>query len=261
MKKVLSVIIALMLVAGMIPTAFAQENQTQIKNIIYMIPDGGGMVPLELASAVKEAGGLTNKEKFPYVTRVTQGKANLLDYLVGAIKTNSEDSAVTDSAAAGTALSSGYKTKNGYIGVDSSLKPHATILEMCQLMGKATGMVSTYDWANATPASFSSHDNSRSNNGAISEQVANQKIDVVLGVGFDMSGWSDISEAEKRGYDIINTRADLQNVKKGDKIWGNLENREFPYDANNTAETVNLAEMTKGALNALSDADEDGFFL
>jgi len=261
MKKVLSVILAVVLVMGIFPIAYAEAQQNQIKNIIYMIPDGGGMVPLELASAVKEAGGLNNAEKYPYVTKTTEGKANLLEYLVGAIKTYSADNEVTDSAAAGTALSSGYKTKNGYVGVDKSLRPHATILEACQLMGKATGMVTTYDWANATPASFSSHDNSRSNNGTISEQVVNQKIDVVLGVGFDMSGWSDISEAEKRNYKIINNREDLQNVKKGDKIWGNLENREFPYDANNTAETVKLAEMTKGALAALSDADEDGFFL
>lgn len=245
-----------------IPGALADGSNTPvIKNIIYMIPDGGGMVPLELSDAVKRAGGLNDTEQYPYVTKTTGEAVYLMDYLVGAITTYSADAAITDSAAAGTALSSGIKTNNGNIGVDAELKPHATILEISQLLGKATGMVSTYDWANATPAAFSAHDNSRSNNGIISEQVVNQGIDVVLGVGFDMSGWKDIREAEKRGYDIIDNREELANVKSGDKIWGNMEEREFPYDIDNTADTVTLAEMTKGAIVALSEADEDGFFL
>ena len=53
----------------------------------------------------------------------------------------------------------------------------------------------------------------------------------------------------------------MQNVKKGDRIWGNLENREFPYDIDNIETTVTLAEMTKCAIEALSDASEEGFFL
>ena len=261
MKRIISLILACVIITGFITVSADDMPNSRIKNIIYMIPDGGGMVPLQLANAVKNSGGLNNTEKYPYVTKTSQGDVHLLEYLVGAITTHSADAEITDSAAAGTALSSGIKTKNGYIGVDEKLKPHATILEMCQLAGKATGMVTTYDWANATPASFSAHDNSRSNNGMISEQVVNQSIDVVLGVGFDMSGGPDISEAKKRGYDIINNRTDLASVKKGDKIWGNLENKEFPYDIDNTADTVTLPEMTNAAIAALSDANENGFFL
>ena len=258
MKKILSLLIACVMLTGL---TVVRAEDTRIKNIIYMIPDGGGMAPLELANAVKNAGGLNSQGKYPYASKTTEGDANLYDYLAGAVTTYSADAEVTDSAAAGTALSTGIKTKNGYIGVDENLKPQATILEMCQLAGKATGMVTTYDWANATPAAFSSHDNSRSNNGMIAEQVVNQKIDVVLGVGFDMSGGVEVSDAKNRGYNIINNRTELENVKKGDKIWGNLESREFPYEIDNTAETVTLPEMTKAAICALSDANENGFFL
>jgi len=213
MKKFLSLLLTGAMLISLTVVKAEEAKTKEIKNIIYMIPDGGGMVPLELASEVKKAGGL-NKEEFPYVTNTSEGQAQLLDYLAGAITTYSADAEVTDSAATGTALSTGVKTNNGYIGVDAELKTHATILEMCQLAGKASGMVSTYDWANATPAAFSSHDNSRSNNGMISEQVINQAIDVVLGVGFEMSGGVEISEAKKRGYNIINNRTELRNIKK-----------------------------------------------
>ena len=42
-------------------------------------------------------------------------------------------------------------------------------------------MVVTYEWTNATPATFSAHDISRKNAEIISEQIVNQGIDVVLG--------------------------------------------------------------------------------
>ena len=260
-KKLMSVLLSISMLCGITATVSAgNEEAPQIKNVIYMIPDGGGMAPYYLTEAVKQAGGYDNKEIYPYVTQTGQGDLYLSEQLCGAITTYSADNAVTDSAAAGTALATGYKTNNGYIGITPTYKPVSSILEACQLLGKSTGMVTTYDWSNATPATFSSHNISRSNGIEISEQIVNQKIDVVLGVGFDLA-FAGKEEAEKRGYDIINDRADLKSVKKGDKIWGNLEQKGFPYDIENTETTVTLAEMTEAALTALSDSSENGFFL
>ena len=262
LRKLASVLLGISVLSGAfvsLPVS-VHADAPVIKNIIYMIPDGGGMSPYYLADAVKEAGGYDNKEIYPYVTQTGAGHLHLNDHLRGAITTYSASSEVTDSAAAGTALAAGYKTNNGYIGITPEHKPVASILEACQLMDKATGMVLTYDWANATPAAFSAHDISRSNGAVLSEQITNQDIDVVLGVGFYMA-YSDISEAEKRGYDIINDRAELDKVKKGDRIWGNLEMKSFPYDINNNVDTVTLAEMTRAAITALSDSNENGFFL
>ena len=45
---------------------------------------------------------------------------------------------------------------------------------------------------------------------------------MVLGGGVGAAKWGDISEAKIRGYDIINTRKDLETVQPGDKIWDNL---------------------------------------
>ena len=258
-KKITALLVIICLCFSCVGGFAAQNEKHEIKNIIYMIPDGGGMSPFYLADAVKTAGGLDNKEIDPFVTKTGKGHLRMLDYLVGAITTYCADSEVTDSAAAGTALSTGYKSNKGYIGLDKDKLPRASILEICQKLGMRTGMATTYDWSNATPASFSAHNESRSNNGILSEQTVNQDIDVILGVGFDMSGWSDISEAEKRGYKIINDREELSAVAEGDRIWGNLERREFPFDVNNTESTVTLKEMTEAAIKALSG--DNGFFL
>lgn len=46
--------------------------------------------------------------------------------------TYSADTLITDSAAAGTALATGYKTNNGYIAKDTKGNDLKTLLEMAQ---------------------------------------------------------------------------------------------------------------------------------
>ena len=64
---------------------------------------------------------------------------------------------VTDSAASGTALSSGIKTYNGAIGVDRDTLAIKTMLEWAEEKGMATGLVATSTVTHATPASFAAH--------------------------------------------------------------------------------------------------------
>ena len=256
MKKILACLLCTAMASMTVTPVIAEQNE--VKNIIYMIPDGGGMDPFYLSDALKQIGGW-NRGIYPNSTITETGEMYAKQYLAGGITTHSANADVTDSAAAGTALSSGYKTKNGYVGVDPDKIPHANILEAAQYAGLNVGMVSTYEWTNATPASFSAHDKDRGNYTPMSEQIVNQGIDVVLGGGFGAAKWGDISEAEKRGYDIMNTREDLQSVQPGDKIWGNLVSGSFPYDIDYSAETPNIAEMTKAAITALNE--ENGFFL
>ena len=225
-----------------------------------MIPDGGGMEPFYLSDALKQAGGF-NRNVYPNSTDVQTGEMCAKQYLVGAVTTYSANADITDSAAAGTALSSGYKTNNHHVGMTAEEIPKATILEAAQYVGMKTGMVTTYEWTNATPAAFSAHEKDRGNYTPMSEQIVNQNIDVVLGVGFGAAKWGDISEAEIRGYDIIDTQEELEAVKPGDRIWGNLSDSAFPYDIAYNEGTPNLAEMTKAAITALDDGGEKGFFL
>lgn len=203
-----------------------------------------------------------DKTRFPNVTPVEPGEMYIKKYLVGAETTYSANNEVTDSAASGTALSSGYKTNNGHVGIDPQAKPHANILEACQYIGKNTGIVCTYEWTNATPTAFSTHDISRANMTVMSEQIVNQGIDVVLGnthTAFSDKKWFMDSALYERGYKIIKDKDSLKSVKPGDRIWGKLP--AAYYDVERAESTPNIAELTEAAIIALNDENENGFFL
>ena len=73
-KRVLSLLLCLVMslsmTAGLFTLPAHAADTPQIKNIIYMIPDGGAMAPFYLADSVKHYGGF-NKEMFPNATPVT----------------------------------------------------------------------------------------------------------------------------------------------------------------------------------------------
>ena len=263
LKKLLSLLLTLMMVMSvftMTATTVSAANTGKIKNVIFLIPDGGGMEPFNLADAVKQAGGM-NRTMFPYATQQTVNKMYLKDYLVAGMTTHAANSSgPTDSAAAGSAMATGYKTNLYQIGLDSSQKPKANLLEGAQLSGRKTGLVTRYEFAHATPAAFSAHSVNRSDYRMMSEQIVNQGIDVVLSPGLynGVCGFSDaLDTVLNMGYTLINSRYDLQNVKQGDKIWSYMPTYSFDYQ--NTAASPTLAELTDTAIRAL-ECDE-GFFL
>ncbi len=157
-------------------------------------------------------------------------------------------------------MAGGYKTNTYHIGLKPDQTPSATLIEVAQSKGMKTGMVATFEFSNATPAAFSAHESHRDHYPAISRQIAYQGIDVVLGGGFSKSEWPEAqSTVASLGYNIIDNRAELNAVKQGDKIWGNLFSGQAASDHRNTANDVTLAEMTTAAIRALEN--DNGFFL
>lgn len=93
----------------------------------------------------------------------------------------------TDSAAAGTALSTGAKTYNNSINHDNFGRPLRYATQHFKALGKATGVVSSVPFSHATPAAFGAQSGSRDDYASISEQmVANTAIDVLMGAGHPM---------------------------------------------------------------------------
>ncbi|MBO5407940.1 MAG: alkaline phosphatase [Clostridia bacterium] len=260
MRKILSLLLCLMMVLSSMSIVSAATPQ--IKNIIYMIPDGGGMDPFNLADAVKQAGGVNSR--FPNSTTQTVNKMYLKDYLVGAETTYSNNQAVTDSAASGTALATGKKTNNYFIGINPARKPIATILEAAQYQGKRAGLVSTYPWSHATPAAFSSHAEDRYYYRTIAQQQINQGLDVVLPMNATGAGAYDeaAQDIAAHGYSSVTSVSQMLALQSGAKVWGTLGG-DFTFsnrDITNAASYPNLSEMTKSAIQALEGSDE-GFFL
>ena len=256
-------------------------GEKQIKNIIYMIPDGAGFPAYELTKALKEKGGLTsyyNNSNFTG-TKITQNKMYLEDYLLGSVTTRSANNDTTDSAAAGTALATGTKTNNSYVGVNNNYKPVANILEVAQLEGKSTGVISTSYQYDATPSAFSAHAENRTNYGAIIEQMKYSGINLVLGGAINYNSYTGGNKSDgiaREGYTLVESEDDLKNAAKNatkdTKIWGTGFSyaHHFPYDFkygsnydgidDGAKKAPTLAEMTEAAIEILSK-NEDGFFL
>ncbi len=126
------------------PTYSSDGAQYLPKNVILMIGDGTGLAQIA-------AGYFANNEELTYF--------NLKH--MGWVTTKSADAFITDSAASGTAYSSGSKTYNGSIGMDLKKRPHPNIPEQVAKYGVISGVVSTDDLNGATPAAFFAHQEHR----------------------------------------------------------------------------------------------------
>ena len=95
------------------------EEKPQVKNVIYLIGDGMGFGAV--SSLLLAEDSVTGFEQAP---------------VIGLSETCSANNYVTDSPAGGTALATGTRTKNGYLGVDPEGKQLTSILRKAQAMGK-----------------------------------------------------------------------------------------------------------------------------
>ncbi len=229
----------------------------RIKNIIVMIPDGTSISHMTLSRWYNS------------------GKKLAVDNIItGLVRTHWKDGIITDSAASGTAFSTGNRTDIGYVSVVSHKegdfyygKPVATIIEAAQKIGKSTGIVCTSNLNDATPATFSSHVINRKMWDIISEQQVYSNIDVLLGGGSEwyFSGNKKYNrkdgrilkdEIVNRGYDFVTTKEEMLK-SKSDKLWGSFAPVELPID---DANVPTIKDMTKKSLEILSK-NENGFFL
>jgi len=149
------------------------------KNIIYVIGDGMG-------PAYTSAYRYFNDD--PSTKMVEQTIFDKL--LVGMSSTYPDDDTyVTDSAAAATALATSHKTYNGAIAVTKEQQPLTTLLEQAKAAGKTTAVIVTSQINHATPASFLAHNEHRRNYDEIADSYLTNLIngqpvaDIMLGGG------------------------------------------------------------------------------
>lgn len=149
-------------------TATSCCNQPEVKNVIYLIGDGMGFGAV--TSLLYTEDDMTGFEQAP---------------VIGLSETSSANDYVTDSAAGGTALATGTRTNNSYVGVDPEGNQLTSILRKAQAMGKKTGIVVNTTLTEATPASFYAGVNSRYKTYDIAKQFTESGVDVAIGAGLD----------------------------------------------------------------------------
>lgn len=121
------------------------------KYIFYFIGDGMGMGPVMAAEN--------------YVRMCVPGQERLTMTSLpvgGSAMTYSASSPVTDSAAAGTALSTGSKTKNGMLGMNADTVAVYSIARALSRAGYGIGIITDCAADDATPGAFYAHQPKRS---------------------------------------------------------------------------------------------------
>lgn len=261
MKKLSSL---LLLLALSICWSYAQ----QAKYVFYFIGDGMGVNQVqgtEIYRAELEGKmGITPLlfTQFPYSTVAI---------------TNSATNRVTDSAAAGTALATGRKTKNSAIGVLKDQEtPINSVAVWAKNKGCRVGIATSVTVNHATPGAFYAHAAKRTLYHEIGKDLYK--------TGFDFYAGSDFRDATdknnpttdnlyemagKNGYTIARGYKDyLKQSKKADKMLllqtEEASKREFvaiPYAIDRKKGEMTLQDITRSAINFLSKDLSKGFFL
>ena len=237
---------------GEVLAALESASFQEPKNIIFMIGDGMGYGIIEAAQAA-------------YGDQLWEGTLAMNHMpVVSSHITYSASDAITDSAAGGTALATGYKTSNSTISMNwKATESYQTTLEVAAALGKSTGIIATKAVTDATPASFTSHVGGRSLQEEIAgiqlQKMMDGELDLILGGGrmyYEAAENADLlSESQKKG--VTYTTDWQETVSASLPLIGLYGEEELDTEAE---EIPYLANMTAKALELLSE-DEDGFFL
>jgi alkaline phosphatase len=182
--------------------------------------------------------------------------------------TSSADHLITDSGAGATAISTGHRTKNLAIGVDTLQRPLITILELAKKLNKSTGIIATSSVTNATPAAFLAHQPQRKMENEIAHDIYLSGADVVIGGGSSYFSSSENNgrrgkgdhlpdSLTSKGY-LYYTQYDQFINSKPDKPFYALLEPDALKPAGERK--YSLADLVSKALEYLSK-DEDGFVL
>lgn len=238
LKRSSALFLAVLIVVGSMSAA------KRPKNVIFLIGDGMGLA--QIYSAMVANGNALELERCQHV---------------GFSKTYSANNYTTDSAAGGTALSTGVKTKNGMVGMSPDSVAVESILEQADRNGLATGMVVACALTHATPAAYIAHQVNRSMDEEIATDYLKTDIDVFIGGGkkyFDKrtDGRNLINELKAKDYQIAYTLEEVQSIKEG-KVAGLLFDN-HPEAMPNRGNY--LPEATQKAIDLLKK-NKKGFFM
>lgn len=230
-------------------------------NVILLIGDGMG--PAHVEAARLYAGGPLVFDSAPHHALMTT------DSLTSAM-----NGQPTDSAASASAMSTGTKVRNTNVSVLSGpgfIIPLETMGEYFRAAGKAVGLVTTSYIEDGTPAAFAAHALIRAQTTRIADELLTAVSPEVLFGAVEPSGASmNPGRAAAAGYTVVTTRAELAALDPasagpvsgqfgGNSLpfeWDFAEGSDLGYDT-----VPFLSEMTATALDLLSAADPDGFFL
>lgn len=276
MKKVGLLAMAMLSLAFV--SSCCNNDEPQVENVIYLIGDGMGMGAVTSLLLSEEA--VTGFEKAP---------------VIGLSETCSANNHVTDSPAGGTALATGTRTRNGYIGVGPDGNRLTSVMRKAQEMGKCTGIVVNTTLTEATPAAFYAGVSSRKKTYDIAMQFTESDVDIAIGAGLnhfinrpdslDLTAvliekgydvyldWSAVLKTDSDKFVGILSLADVHRRESGNSTAGAADGQEICLAAQLAASDedvsrqpvsepeVYLEKAAAKALEVLDRKSDNGYFL
>ena len=247
--------------------AVAAMAQSQVKYVFYFIGDGMGVNQINVTETYLAA--LKGKIGFEPILMSSFP-------VVGLVNTYSATNGVTDSAAGGTALACGKKTKNGAIGVLEDLKtPCTSIAVWAQKAGAAVGVATNVAITHATPASFYGHQPNRNMYYEIGQDLCKSGFDFFAGSDFHRPNTKEgeptlREQAKAAGYTIL-TGGYKEYEKKGRKadklilFQSDYQNEKLgsdhiPYALDQDKNDLTLEQIVRAGINYLMGKQKNGFF-
>ena len=264
MRNRLSIILLMFLFA------LTLSAQGKAKYVFYFIGDGMGVNQVNAAETY--LGALQGRigiqplcfPSFPYSAFVN---------------TQSATNGVTDSAAGGTALACGQKTKNGTLGMLKDLTTSvSSIADWARQSGAAVGITTSVAIDHATPAAFYAHVKERHEQYTIGKQLVESANNFYAGSDFTIptdpeypNGNTLYEEANSKGFTIARGYADYQNKAANAKKMILLQSEEaskadrysIPYALDRKDGDLTLTDITRAGIDFLmkKQGEKNGFFM
>ncbi len=255
MKYYRSILLALLIATATVAGAKARY-------VFYFIGDGMGM-------------GHVNATQ--YYNRMVLGNEEpllMMQFPVASHAwTYSASSPVTDSAAAGTALSTGFKTNNYMIAMSPDSTTHyKSIARTLKDEGWGVGILTSVAPDDAPPAAFYANRLDRGMHAGIDEDAIKSGYEFMGGASLrglkDSEGHPNAAAEmlKKSGIKILygtdgyeNTDAERLIILSPEGVWGN--NNDIGYTIDSIPGALTLPELTRAGLAQVSRRSPDRFFM
>ena len=258
MKRITSI----MAVAVLLLAAVSCTRQEKAKYVFYFIGDGMGFTHVAATEAyLAQERGVIGMDPLGFTQFPVMGEAT----------TFSKSHIITDSSAAGTALSTGEKTTNGMLSIapDSTTQLKSIAYKIHEA-GYSVGVMSTTPINHATPAAFYGHNIKRGNYYEIGKELPASGFEFFAGGGLyhpngrekeqEVSLWDMITDG---GYTLAYGYEDFQTKKDADHIvLIQAEGAEeiCPYALGRPEGALSLPQIVDAAITVL-ERNPKGFFL
>ena len=232
------------------------------KYVFYFIGDGMGFTHVAAAEAyLAQRRGVIGMDPLCFTQFPVLGEAT----------TFSASNIITDSSAAGTALSTGEKTSNGMLCIlpDSTTNLKSIAYKIHEA-GFSVGVMSNTPVNHATPAAFFAHNVKRSNYYEIGKEIPGTGFEFFAGGGLlhpkgkkgdeEKSLYDIVAEG---GYTIANGYEDFKTKKEADKILlvqSEGSDRICPYALGRPEGALTLPQIVEAAVTVL-ERNPKGFFM